>query len=59
MIVKSIDIAIVIEQPKLHLHSALQAKLIDIIAKAAKEEKVNFIIETHSVQLFLVFVKTC
>ncbi len=39
---------IVIEQPELHLHPALQAKLIDIIAKVAKEGNIHFIIETHS-----------
>lgn len=39
---------IVIEQPELHLHPALQAKLIDIIAKIAREENIYFIIETHS-----------
>jgi predicted ATPase len=39
---------IAIEQPELHLHPALQAKLIDIIAKIAEENDVRFIIETHS-----------
>ena len=39
---------VVIEQPELHLHPALQAKLIDIIAKVAQQGKVNFVIETHS-----------
>ncbi len=39
---------IVIEQPELHLHPALQAKLIDIIVKVATEKNINFIIETHS-----------
>lgn len=39
---------IVIEQPELHLHPALQAKLIDIIVKVASQENINFIIETHS-----------
>ena len=39
---------IVIEQPELHLHPGLQAKLVNIIAKVAKQGKVNFILETHS-----------
>ena len=43
-----IPTTMVIEQPELHLHPGLQAKLIDIIAKVAKQGKVNFIIETHS-----------
>lgn len=39
---------IVIEQPELHLHPALQAKLIDIIVKVATEGNIHFIVETHS-----------
>lgn len=41
-------ITIAIEQPELHLHPALQAKLMDVIAKIAMEKNVRFIIETHS-----------
>ena len=39
-------ITIAIEQPELHLHPALQAKLMDVIAKIATEKNVRFIIET-------------
>lgn len=44
---------VVIEQPELHLHPALQAKLIDVILRIINEinqknKKVKFIIETHS-----------
>lgn len=39
---------IIIEQPELHLHPALQAKLIDIMIKVASDSDIYFIIETHS-----------
>ena len=32
----------------MHLHPALQAKLMDVIARIATEKNVRFIIETHS-----------
>ncbi len=43
-----VPVTIAIEQPELHLHPALQAKLMDVIAKIATEKNVRFIIETHS-----------
>lgn len=41
---------VLIEQPELHLHPALQAKLADVFIKAAinDEVKTNLIVETHS-----------
>lgn len=41
---------LIIEQPELHLHPALQANLIDSFARIVKKEKldVSIIIETHS-----------
>ena len=41
---------LIIEQPELHLHPALQANLIDSFARKVKNEKldVSIIIETHS-----------
>lgn len=51
-LINNTPITITIEQPELHLHPALQAKLIDVIVKVMKslegKKNVNFIIETHS-----------
>ena len=43
-------IVFAIEQPELHLHPELQARLIDVIAKIAKnkKDKIQFLLETHS-----------
>ena len=47
---KSNQTTLLIEQPELHLHPALQAKLADALLRVIQEEKypVNIIIETHS-----------
>lgn len=48
----NVPVTIAIEQPELHLHPALQAKLVDVIVKIMKSpegrKNINFIIETHS-----------
>ncbi|MCP4350711.1 MAG: DUF3696 domain-containing protein [Desulfobacterales bacterium] len=45
---------LLIEQPELHLHPALQAELGDVFIKSALgKQKNNFIIETHSEHLIL------
>lgn len=48
--IEGIPIVFAIEQPELHLHPELQAKLIDVISKVAKNKKnkIQFILETHS-----------
>ncbi len=38
----------IIQQPEVHLHPKAQAALGDVIYKMAKQEKKNFLIETHS-----------
>lgn len=43
-----IPLTVVIEQPELHLHPGLQAKLIDVMINVIQEGNINFIIETHS-----------
>lgn len=51
---KNIPYTIVIEQPELHLHPAMQAEFIDVCLKIIKNSKnvgsneIKFVIETHS-----------
>ena len=47
---EEVPIVFAVEQPELHLHPELQAKLIDAVCKIAKEAKneIQFILETHS-----------
>jgi hypothetical protein len=42
------DLAMLIDEPELHLHPNLQAKILEYIRKVALEDKVQFILATHS-----------
>lgn len=48
---------IVIEQPELHVHPALQTELADLFTQSAKERGNRFLIETHSEHLILRVMK--
>jgi predicted ATPase len=39
---------IILEQPEIHLHPAVQADLADLLLEVAKERKIQFIVESHS-----------
>lgn len=52
--VVSSDQIIVVEQPELHLHPAVQAELGDLFIESALSDKHNFLLlETHSEHLIL------
>ncbi len=51
--IASIDKPILIEQPELHLHPALQAELGDLFIDSAIEKKNTLLIETHSEHILL------
>ena len=44
---------VVIEQPEIHLHPAIQAELGDVFIEGALKQKNSFILETHSEHLIL------
>jgi predicted ATPase len=39
---------VIFEQPEIHLHPRVQADLADVLIEAAKENRVQFIVESHS-----------
>lgn len=51
------DTKIVIEQPELHLHPAVQCEMADEFIRSFKENKNQFMIETHSEHLLLRIMK--
>lgn len=42
------DITIVVEEPELNLHPALQAKITDLLHEVYEKYQIKFVIETHS-----------
>lgn len=42
------DFCVILEEPELNLHPALQSKLADLFHRVYKEYKIEFIVETHS-----------
>jgi predicted ATPase len=43
---------VIIEQPEIHLHPLAQTALADLFVKVSRTRRVQFLIETHSEQLF-------
>jgi len=54
---KNKNTTIAIEQPELHLHPAVQCELADEFIRSYKENKNEFLIETHSEHLLLRIMK--
>ena len=51
------NITIAVEQPELHLHPAVQCEIADEFIRSYKENKNEFLIETHSEHLLLRIMK--
>jgi AAA domain, putative AbiEii toxin, Type IV TA system len=51
------EMLLMIEQPELHLHPALQARLGDLIIHSAIDQRNSFLVETHSEHLILRFLR--
>ena len=43
---------VIVEQPEIHLHPLAQTALADLFVEVARERRVQFLVETHSENLF-------